>query len=112
MILTFKDYLESKEQLIEALKQTPYTIQEYEVRKYCSITVGPSKEQKQIVGLKPKQKIVVEWLYQDINNPKPISVCFKGVKTLTEDDQFKMFWSSEKMKKWISKHTKEGIQNV
>lgn len=111
MNITFKEYLDSKTQLIEALGQTPSNVLEYEIRKYCSISTGVNKDAKQVIGLKPKQKIIIEWLYEDINNPKVTTVCFKGVNDINEGQEFKLFWSSDKTRKWLSKNTKEGLQN-
>ena len=38
--LTFKQYLESKSKLREAIKQTPVHKAEYVMRKYCKLPVG------------------------------------------------------------------------
>lgn len=110
-MLTFKQYLDSKDQLKNRLEQTPYSIREYEIKKYCSISLGENEQDKIIVGLKPKQKIIVEWLYTDINNPDIVGIKIQGRNTLNEDQQYKMYWSSEKMRKWLARYTREGIQN-
>lgn len=108
MDLTFKQYLDSKQQLRQAIENTPVSIVEYEVRKYCSIAVGEAKEDSTLVGLKPKQKVVVEWRYDSMEDPTIVHIKFKDVKQLDEDEEHQMFWTSAKLKKWLARHTKEG----
>lgn len=105
--LTFKQYLEGKEQLRKAIENTPMTIVEYEVRKYCSIAIGESKEDGMIVGLKPKQKLIIQWRYDNLENPTPDYVKFVGVTSLDEEQQ-PLFWSGQKLHKWLIRHAKEG----
>lgn len=103
--LTFKQYLESKEQLLKAIENTPISIVEYEVKKYCNILTGESEIDKELVGLKPKNTLVVEWRYDDLYNPTPMSIKFKGVKNLDDSEQFPVFWSGKKLSTWLTRHT-------
>ncbi|TFH08175.1 MAG: hypothetical protein E4H14_06960 [Candidatus Thorarchaeota archaeon] len=105
--LTFKQYLEGKEQLRKAIENTPTTIVEYEVRKYCSIVIGESKEDGKIVGLKPKQKLIIQWRYDNLENPTPDYVKFVGNSSLDEEQQT-VSWSGQKLHKWLMRHAKEG----
>jgi hypothetical protein len=109
---TFKQYLESKEQLLKAIENTPVTVIEYEVKKYCSLAVGEAEEEKQLIGLKPKQKIIVEWRYTTVNNPTPEVIKFSGVKDLAEDEAHTTFWSGNKLQKWLARHAKRGENNA
>lgn len=108
--LTFKQYLESKNQLLEAIKNTPTTIVEYEVSKYCSFTVGDDEDEKTLIGLKPKNKVIVEWRYDNIDDPTPASIQFVGSKD-TDDEKHSTFWNGTKVRKWLSRHAKEGQNN-
>ena len=105
--LTFKQYLDSKDQLIKAMDNIPIAIQEYEVRNYCSLTVGEAEDDKQIISLKPKTKVIVEWQYYNIDHPTPLSVKIVGALDIDEEEQFDTFWTDVKLKKWLSCHTKE-----
>lgn len=105
--LTFKEYLESKEQLREALLQTPVVTKEYEVRKYCSIAIGESDDDKRVIGLKPKHRLIVEWRYDDVHNPAPQWIKFKDVKGFEETEEHAPYWSNQKLQKWLTRHTKE-----
>lgn len=109
---TFKQYLESKEQLLKAIENTPVSVVEYEVRKYCSLTLGETEDEKTLVGLKPRQKIVVEWRYTTVDNPTPESIQFLGVKDLDEDEKHPTFWSGTKLQKWLARHAKKGENNA
>ncbi len=109
--LTFKQYLDSKEQLLKAIENTPISVVEYEIRKYCNMTIGENETEKELISLKPRNNIIVEWRYDDINNPTPIAVKFKGLKTLDEGEQFPMFWSSSKLQKWLLRHAHQGVNH-
>lgn len=109
--VTFKQYLESKSQLLKAIENTPTAIVEYEVCKYCSLTIGESDDDKSLVGLKPKNKILIEWRYDNIDEPTPVSIKFIGSKDVDLDEQFNTFWSGNKLQKWLSRHAKEGQNN-
>lgn len=104
--LTFKQYLDSKDQLLKAIENTPVSIVEYEVKKYCSLTIGEDEESKVIVGLKPKQKVIVEWHYTSVDNPTPEYVRLVGLKETDEAEKHDVFWSGVKLTKWLSRHTR------
>ena len=110
--LTFKEYLDSKARLVEALKETPVQQVRYGVRKYCKIPLGESKQLREYVSLKPKQVMVVEWHYVDIDNPTPVTIKFQDPEG--EDLHnclFETFWTGEKLKKWLARNARE-IFNV
>jgi hypothetical protein len=105
--LTFKQYLDSKEKLREAIKNTPVRKAEYVMRKYCKLPVGESKDDKKYIALKPKHKLVVEWMHTDLENPDLVSICFEGIDDVDASEEFKSFWSDERFKKWLLRNTRE-----
>jgi hypothetical protein len=105
--LTFKDYLDSKEKLREAVEKTPQRTAIYNVRKYCKLIVGESKSSKSHVTLKPNQKICVEWMYTDIDNPTIVSLTFEGLDDINQDDQFETYWNGYKLLRWLNCNTTE-----
>lgn len=105
--LTFKEYLESKEKLREALRNTPQRDAEYVVRKYCKLVVGESKEVKEYVALKPNQKILVEWVYNNLDNPTVVGIRFDGVRDIDSEDEFLTYWDGIKLQKWLLRNTRE-----
>ena len=109
--LTFIQYLESKNQLLKAIENTPTAIVEYEVSKYCSLPIGETEDEKSLIGLKPKNKIMVEWRYDNIEEPTPTSIKFIGSLDADLDEKFNTFWSGAKLQKWLSRHAKEGQNN-
>lgn len=109
--LSFKQYLNSKEQLLKAIQNTPTSIIEYEVKKYCSLTVGDSEEDKSIIGLKPKHKIIIEWRYDNLLDPTPETIQFVGTKEIDQDEKMTTFWSGAKLTKWLARHTHRGENN-
>lgn len=108
---TFKQYLDSKEQLLKAIENTPVAVVEYEVKKYCSLAVGETEEEKTLIGLKPKNKVIVEWRYDNIQDPTPETVRLAGPKDIDEHEKFATFWSGSKLRKWLTRHAKQGENN-
>jgi len=106
-LLTFKQYLESKEKLHEAVKKTPHQTTEYLVSKYCKLIVGESKEEKEQINLKPSHTIIVEWLYNDIDNPTPLKITFEGVCSNIDSEEYNSYWQPQKLQKWLSRNTRE-----
>ena len=105
--LTFKEYLESKERLREAIAITPQQIVHYTVNKYCKLIVGESKDDKEQINLKPNQAIIVEWLYNDIDNPTPLKITFEGVCPNIDSLNYKTYWQPQKFQKWLRKNSHE-----
>lgn len=105
--LTFKQYLDSKAKLREAVKNTPQRTAEYVVRKYSKLAVGESKESKLYIPVKPKHKIIVEWLYDDVDNPTPVSLRFEGIDNVDSEHEHLTFWSGSKLVKWLYRNARE-----
>ncbi|KKL70029.1 hypothetical protein LCGC14_2109020 [marine sediment metagenome] len=105
--LTFKQYLSSKEKLREAIKQTPVHKAEHMMRKYCKLPVGESKDKKEYISLKPKQKLIVEWHYEDLYNPSLVSFTFEGIDDVDSEKKHFSFWSDERFKNWLFRNTRE-----
>ncbi|MGI0075844.1 MAG: hypothetical protein ACREAU_00365 [Nitrosopumilaceae archaeon] len=106
--LTFKEYLQTKEQLKKiAVETTPLCVTEYNVQKYCKIVVK-EETHKLFVPLKPKSRILVEWLYANPKCPTPISIKLEGVSTIDPDEELETPWKSGRFLKWLLKHTKEN----
>lgn len=106
---TFKQYLEGKEQLRKAIENVPVTIIEYEVRKYCTLTLGESAEESSIIQLKPKQKLTIRWSYLNPLAPIPEYIQVDTGDMLTENEEYSTFWTTEKLQKWLIRHTREGM---
>ncbi len=106
--LTFKQYLESKECLRKAIGNTPVTVIEYDIKKYCSIAVGEDKDQSTAISLKPKHKMIVEWSYANPSSPTPNYIQLVGVDSINEDDQLDTYWSGNKLQKWLDRHARKS----
>lgn len=105
--LTFKEYVESKDRLREAVKSTPQREVQYTVRKYCKLVVGESKEAKEQIILKPSQTITIEWLYENFDNPTPLSITFEGVKSVEADKIFNTSWEGFRLERWLMRNARE-----
>ena len=106
--LTFKEYLRSKEKLREAVQETPQQKKEYIVTKYCKLVVGESKDDKEQVNLKPNNKIIVEWLYENMDEPTPVNIKFDGVCTEVDSEDHNTYWQSYKLQRWLLRNTKQS----
>lgn len=105
--LTFKEYVESKERLREAVKNTPQQEVQYTVRKYCKLVVGESKDEKEQINLKPNQTITVSWLYENFDNPTPLSITFNGVKSVDSEQVFSTSWAGFRLERWLMRNARE-----
>ena len=105
--LTFKQYLESKKTLREAVEQTPKQTKTYTVNRYCNFVIGESKDDRQSVNLRPNSTITIDWLYEDIDNPTPFKVGFDGLRDSDPMDDLLPAWSSQKIQKWLIRNTTE-----
>lgn len=109
---TFKQYLiESRDQLLQAIDNTPVSLIEYDICKYCSIPVGETEDEKISIGLRPKNKIIVEWRYDNLLNPTPLSVRFTGSKDAEDNEKYTTFLTGTKLHQWLRKHASEGQNN-
>lgn len=107
--LTFKQYVDSKKQLLEAIKETPVHSSTYVIKKYCKLIVGESKDNKESISLKPSNVINVQWLYESVDNPKPLLLTFEGVRGTISDDEYNVYWSGSKLQEWLLKNAVEKI---
>jgi len=106
--LTFKDYLNSsKEQLKEAVTRTPIRTATYSMSKYCKLPLGETKDNKQYISLKPKNKVIVEWSHDILDRPNVVKIMFEGVEDIENTTEFKTFWVSQRFTTWLSKNTRE-----
>ncbi len=103
--LTFKEYLKSKDTLREALNDVPKQTKEYSVSKYCRLVVGESKDDKTQINLKPSDKMTVEWLYEDIDEPTPLKITFEGVCPSIDSESHATYWQSYKLQRWLLRNT-------
>jgi len=108
MKLTFKQYLESKERLRIAIEETPKQSITYRVSKYCKLMVGETKEEKEFIKLKPNQTIIIEWFYDEIDNPTILNVQFNGVSEAIDNTPYGMYWRSTKIRNWLATNTIDG----
>ena len=106
--IPLKQYMDSKRQLIGAIDRTPITTIEYEIRKYCTISLGESVDDSTIVALKPRQKIVIEWIYNDPQHPSPTKLSVVDKDTDISEDHQSVYWTADKINKWLSRYAKDG----
>lgn len=93
--LTFKQYLQSKQQLRNAVNFTPKTTNNYIVNKYCALSVN---EHINHVKLKPSHKLNIKWLHENINYPTPINV-------IINQNKYTPKWTNQRFLRWLTKNT-------
>jgi len=94
--LTFKQYLDSKDKLLEAIEESPIYTATYTVSKYCKLPVGETKDLKEHIHLKPKQRIIVEWNYEDPDAPQALTIKFDKVVDIDNETEYNPLWISER----------------
>ena len=95
---TFKEYLESKNQLKEFLRKPPIIEQEFKVKNFCKLATGKSLSEKTTKSLKPGSEILIKWKYIE-NEPVYESVSI-------DNNHCEMYWKPGKFKEWLKKNTK------
>jgi hypothetical protein len=105
--LTFKQYLESKNQLIEKAKEISIVDEKRRVLKYCKLPTFIIKTNicEHNLNLKPNDTITCQRIIKE--NQKDFVRCFFMVdddKT-PSDRSFFPRWNQEKIQKWIDKNT-------
>ncbi len=103
--LTFKEYVESKTKLLEAVSNTPKQTSTYTVKKYCKLVVGESKQEKEYVNLKPNHNVIVEWEYDDVECPTIVGIMFE-CDDVDSTDTYNCYWGGERLQKWLDRNTK------
>jgi len=108
--LTFKEYIQSKTKLYEAVEKTPKRTALYTIRKYCKLPVGTCKESKEYISLKPKEKLSVAWLYENLDEPTPININFNDVKDIDPDSEYAAFWNGARLLNWLMRNAQEETE--
>lgn len=104
--LSFKEYLETKEQLRQASEQNVRAVVDYSVTKYCKVPiVEEGTLSKQYLPFKPKDKIRILWEY-DADNP-----VLKKFTIIREDETVEHIpcWSSTKLFEWTNSNCKKDL---
>lgn len=104
--LNFSDFLQSRNQLLQAAAKNPNVCMQYTVTKYCKIPLGESKEQREYVSLKPKDVITVEWLYDDGADCDPSPSSIK-----VNEHNHSHFYTYERLLSWLQTNTETNRQN-
>jgi hypothetical protein len=100
--LSFKEYYESKQQLLKASANLPQVTVEYVVKKYCKIPIQVEGDGKDYVALKPKDVVRILW---EFPNPKSASPSAKNM--LINEQPYLPSWSSDKLNRWVSSMAEE-----
>jgi hypothetical protein len=98
--LSFKEYYESKDRLLQASKDVPRVITEYIVKKYCKVPIV-AESTKEYISLKPKDVIKILWEFHDLNSLPLAKTVYFG------DAKHTPAWSSDKLKRWAMSHALE-----
>jgi len=112
--LSFKEYLESKEALLDAVEKVQKTTIEYEVNKYCTLPINESSG-KRAIKLKPSNKLFINWLCEDKADPIPINITFDNNEEDLETDAEEEFdkdkkpvWNNKKLLQWLLHNTRQN----
>ena len=97
--LTFKEYYESKEALLQASLNLPKIVTEYIVKKYCKLPVILEAD-KDYIPLKPKDAVKILWEFHGDDTVHVKSIMIEGIA-------YSPVWSDEKIKKWVESTTME-----
>lgn len=101
--LTLIQLLESKKALIDNLNQTPRSVVEYEIKRYCTL---PLTTESKIVELKPKQIVTVEWIHDAALGVENVSITDKTGSLI--HDRENVEFTGDRLQKWLVRYAKQG----
>ncbi len=103
--LTFKQYLEEKEKLVEKIAENPRQTIHHIMRSYKHVDIITENNELIRVKLKPDDVLIVDWLYESPYDkfPEPTKVIIE--KKNGEKYQGKPKNNKVKFNKWISKYS-------
>ena len=96
--LTFKQYLDSRSQLLEAVNRPPKSKIVYQIKKYCTLKLY---EGDTGLGLKPGNQLTVEWDYANPQSPTPLNATFNGKNV-------QVAITTAKFTKWLLSNCSKG----
>lgn len=105
--LTFKQYRESKEHLLKSMANAPVSVIEYEIQKYCSLSIG-SMGDVRILELKPKQSIIIEWKHTALGVATLDAIRLVGINGINEQDIQTTSLPLNKLKTWLARNANAG----
>lgn len=108
--LSFSEYYQSKQKLLEKVEDTPRIYSLYELKAYKKVPLKESfeDEEKFYISFKPKDRIKILWEYEDLYYPTA-----RNFVVVTEDgsETYYPCWGSNKLLKWVLSNTRE-IEDV
>jgi hypothetical protein len=106
--LSFKEYYESKKNLLAACDSVPRIRNEYRLTKYCKFPVFEALDgdEKVYVSFKPKDKIEILWERANEFDDYPTAKCM----VLLSESKKEVFpcWNNKKIHRWIASSTIES----
>lgn len=102
----FQDFLQSRNQLLQAATKNPNVSMQYTVVKYCKIPLGESKESREYISLKPKDVISVEWSYSNGTEYDPSPSIIK-----VNEQSYPHFYTYDRLISWLQTNTETDKQN-
>jgi len=102
---SFKEYLISKEILVESLSRTPITTTRYIMKKYCKLPVIEQDQTRKEISLKPKCTVMVECSWPTYQTPLIHSISFLDVDSVDPNTKYTLSWKNEKILNWLDNNT-------
>lgn len=105
--ISFKEYLESKKRLQEAIQnEADYTIN-YRITRYCRLVVE-NESKKEPINLKPGHMITINWRKRD-ETPEPINIIFENIKNTVPGKKYKTTMERFVFLRWLGRNSFEEI---
>lgn len=105
--LSFTEYYESKQKLLETAEESPRIYSFYNVLNYRRVPVleDYDDEEKIYLSLKPKDKLKILWEYENVYFPTARN--FIVIKEDGSQETFYPCWSNKKLLKWVMNNATE-----
>jgi len=105
--LSFSEYYNSKQKLLESAEESPRIYSYYNVLNYRKVPVleDYDSEDKIYLSLKPNDQLKILWEYENVYFPTVRKFIF--IRENGNDESYFPCWSNKKLLKWVMNNANE-----
>lgn len=105
--ISFKDYLESKRRLQEAIQNEAHYTINYRITRYCRLVVE-NDSKKEPINLKPGHMITINWR-KLAESPEPMDITFENTKNTVPGKKYRTTMERFVFIRWLGRNSFEEI---
>lgn len=105
--LTLQQFIDSKEQLLEALRLDPIVTLTYTCLKYTKLIVIAEDDTEHVISFKPKDKIQLKWKYNILEEcfDEHSHISRECLSLYIDESQYTIIKSMNQLERWLKVNT-------